>query len=163
CRDRRLREWLERSIRVRRPPHHCREPDDSAALIDPVGPASSDAKPRHRPTDREPLARHQLRMGRIAGGELPRVEHRGPRAACLLFGFLRRTFARSRLPGNAADADGLALLCALAWVVHPLNTESVSYITQRTESMMGLFYVGALYAAARALESSSHRLRWELL
>ena len=39
------------------------------------------------------------------------------------------------------DADYVALAAAVLWVVHPLNSESVSYLTERTESMMGLFYL----------------------
>jgi len=42
----------------------------------------------------------------------------------------------------------LALAVALVWVLHPLNTEVVDYITQRTESMMALFYLLTLYASA---------------
>ncbi len=75
-------------------------------------------------------------------------------AALALLGVLKRTLGR--------DRDGwLALFCALAWTVHPLNTEAVSYITQRTELLMGLFYFCSLYAAIRALESS-RPLQWEI-
>jgi Tfp pilus assembly protein PilF len=36
------------------------------------------------------------------------------------------------------------------WLVHPLQTESVDYLTQRTELMMGLFYLLTLYCAIHA-------------
>src|SRR5262249_47247159 len=42
---------------------------------------------------------------------------------------------------------------ALLWAVHPLNTEAVDYLTQRTESMVALFYLLTLYAAMRAVGS----------
>ena len=35
--------------------------------------------------------------------------------------------------------------------VHPLNSEAVNYVTQRTESLMALFYLLTLYCARRAL------------
>ncbi len=46
-------------------------------------------------------------------------------------------------------ADPLALLVALVWALHPLQTESVVYVSQRTESMMGLCYLATLYGSLR--------------
>ena len=46
-------------------------------------------------------------------------------------------------------ADLLALTTALWWAVHPLQTETVVYITQRTELMVGFFYLATLYASLR--------------
>ena len=59
---------------------------------------------------------------------------------------------------NKTDIGGVALdrpqatttgLTALAWLVHPLLSETVEYVTQRTESMMGLAYLVTLYCAVR--------------
>ena len=50
-------------------------------------------------------------------------------------------------------ATGLALTVALVWGVHPLQTESVTYLIQRTEALMGLFYLLTLYLAIRAMAS----------
>ena len=44
-----------------------------------------------------------------------------------------------------------AFAVALLWALHPLNSEVVNYISQRTESMMAAFYLLTLYAAIRAL------------
>jgi tetratricopeptide (TPR) repeat protein len=55
------------------------------------------------------------------------------------------------LKGPRCDALDLALAVALIWTLHPLNTEVVDYITQRTESMMALCYLITLYASARAV------------
>ena len=41
----------------------------------------------------------------------------------------------------AGVADPLAFAGALVWSLHPLNTESVAYVTQRTEVLMGLMYL----------------------
>ena len=72
-------------------------------------------------------------------------------AGLLLLGVLRRTFART---GGvvAGRADGLALAAAAIWLVHPLNSEVVNYLTQRTESLMAVCYLLTLYAGIRALD-----------
>lgn len=77
-------------------------------------------------------------------------------AALALFGLARRTLARH---SDAGEAAALAVVLALLWALHPLQTESVSLVSQRTESLCGLFYLLALYAFARAMESATPR-RW---
>jgi Flp pilus assembly protein TadD len=75
-------------------------------------------------------------------------------AGLVLFGIVRRTLRMPRVPSRyAAAADGLALAAALLWVVHPLQTESVTYIYQRMESLMGLFYLLTLYCFLRSAAS----------
>ena len=58
-----------------------------------------------------------------------------------------------------------ALASGLLWALHPLQTESVSYVIQRAESMGGLFVLLALYAFIRsAAEPPGRPLRrgaWE--
>jgi tetratricopeptide (TPR) repeat protein len=75
-------------------------------------------------------------------------------AALLLFGLARRTL---RLPGipvrYATRAEWLALAIALFWVLHPLQTESVTYLTQRAEALMGMFYLLTMYAVLRGATS----------
>jgi protein O-mannosyl-transferase len=73
-------------------------------------------------------------------------------AACalLLFAFLRRMLTG---PGR----DELALAAALLWSVHPLNSEVVDYLTQRSESLMALFFLSTLYCALR---SAGARRAW---
>jgi tetratricopeptide (TPR) repeat protein len=43
----------------------------------------------------------------------------------------------------------LALALASLWTLHPLQTESVTYIVQRAESLCGLFYLATLYCVIR--------------
>jgi tetratricopeptide (TPR) repeat protein len=82
-------------------------------------------------------------------------------AALALFGVLRHTLRRPQLPAAlAARADPLALLCALLWFVHPLQTQAVTYIVQRSESMMGLLLLLTLYGSLRAFESG--RTAWRV-
>jgi tetratricopeptide (TPR) repeat protein len=49
---------------------------------------------------------------------------------------------------------------ALLWTVHPLQTECVNYVTQRSESLMALFYLLTLYCAIRA-EAGRRALAWQ--
>ncbi len=84
-------------------------------------------------------------------------------AALTLFGIVRRTLALPPLAerfGSAASA--LAFAVALLWMVHPLQTESVTYIVQRGESLMGLFYLLTLYCAIRGFSSPHHRGTWHM-
>ena len=78
-------------------------------------------------------------------------------SALVLGGIVRRTVWR--VTGDPAQADAVAFSSALLWLLHPLNSEVVGYVTQSTESMMGLFYLLTLYAAIRAVEAS-HPARW---
>ncbi len=72
-------------------------------------------------------------------------------AALVLFGVVRRTLLSPRLCGRfQAAAPWLAFAVALVWVVHPLHTSAVTYVVQRVESLMGLFYLLTLYCAIRA-------------
>jgi len=74
-------------------------------------------------------------------------------AALVLFGVVRRTLLRPTLqPTFGAAAPWLALAIALIWMVHPLQTAAVTYVVQRVESLMGLFYLLTLYCAIRASE-----------
>src|SRR5262249_45547999 len=71
-------------------------------------------------------------------------------AALALFVIVDRTLRTDKLSTRfGADSTMLALVAALIWTVHPLQTQSVTYIIQRGESLMGLFYLAALYCSIR--------------
>ncbi len=75
-------------------------------------------------------------------------------AALLLYGLIRRTLSRGSLGERYGKvAWGLALTTALLWLVHPLQTESVTYVFQRFESLMGLFFIATFYCFVRAQDS----------
>lgn len=83
-------------------------------------------------------------------------------AALMLYGIVRHALRMRRVPSDVSrDADYVALAAALLWVVHPLNSESVNYLTERTESIMGFFYLTTLYASIRAADARrSNRHEW---
>lgn len=79
-------------------------------------------------------------------------------AALLLMGVLRRSLLTSVVSarfGTAAAA--LSFWTALLWALHPLQTETVVGIAQRTESLCALFLLLALYAFIRATSESGVR------
>jgi tetratricopeptide (TPR) repeat protein len=77
--------------------------------------------------------------------------------ALLVYGLVRRTAARS-----GGDAGWFALVVALIWGLHPLQTEAVTYISQRAEALVAFFYLLTLYAFARSVESPAP-FRWQVL
>jgi tetratricopeptide (TPR) repeat protein len=124
--------------------------------------------PRQSPLGGRPIVSLSLAINYAAGGLSPLGYHAGNLgihvlAGLLLFGIVRRTLTTPALAARfATAADSLAFACALFWLTHPLQTEVIDYLTQRTESMMGLFYLLTLYAAIRAMSSGGERVwRWE--
>ena len=78
-------------------------------------------------------------------------------AGLTLLGVVRRTLQQPRLLGCfGRAANGLALTIAILWAVHPLQTESVTYVIQRAESIMGLFYLLTLYCFIRGVGHGIH-------
>ena len=78
-------------------------------------------------------------------------------AGLTLFGIVRRTL----VPRAGPAAALIAFSAALLWTLHPLQTESVTYIVQRAESLMGLFYLLTLYGFIRGAEADGRpRRRW---
>ncbi|HTX67334.1 MAG TPA: tetratricopeptide repeat protein [Opitutaceae bacterium] len=71
-------------------------------------------------------------------------------AALALFGIIRRTL--HRLPALRPDATLFAFAAALLWTLHPLVTESVTCVVQRTELLVSLFYLLTLYCFIRGAE-----------
>jgi hypothetical protein len=79
--------------------------------------------------------------------------------ALLLFGILRRTFALPVLRERfGSSAVFLAFAIALLWALHPLDTQAVTYIVQRAESLVSLFYLLTLYCTIRGAESGNAKL-----
>ena len=55
-----------------------------------------------------------------------------------------------------------AAAVALIWLVHPLNTETVVYVTQRTELILAFFFLSTFYFAARSATAATDgaRVSW---
>jgi len=122
--------------------------------------------PRHGVLTSRPIVNLSFAINYAIGGLSVRGYHVGNvslhiLSALVLFAIVRTTLATPKLRDRFAPAsNGLALACALVWMVHPLQTESVDYVTQRTELMMGLFYLLTLYFSIRAAGASAPD-RWQ--
>ena len=108
-------------------------------------------------TDRRPVANLSLAINYALDGTNVVGYHVFNLAAHILagltlFGVVRRSL---RLPSVqlTSAATPLALITALIWIVHPLQTNAVTYIIQRTEVLAGLFYLATLYCVLRGAES----------
>ena len=82
-------------------------------------------------------------------------------AGLVLFGIVRRTLLAPSLRERwGAGALPLGALIAAVWSLHPVQTESVTYLSQRAESLMGLFYLLTLYLFIRSTNSSRPAVWW---
>ncbi len=143
--------------------------DDQTAILDnatirQLSPLSVPLSPqRDTPVAGRPLVNLTFAINYAAGG----LDPRGYRltniaihllAALTLFGLVRRTLRLPSLaPQFGEQATNLAWVVALIWMLHPIQTETIDYVTQRTESMMGLFYLLTMYCSVRALEARPGR------
>jgi Flp pilus assembly protein TadD len=81
-------------------------------------------------------------------------------AALLLFGIVRRTLAGSfAFLTDQRTSTWLAASAALIWELHPLASEAVNYVIQRTELLASLFLLLTLYCVIRG-SSSRRGWRW---
>lgn len=76
-------------------------------------------------------------------------------AALTLFALIAGTLRLPRFDEKLTRQRALSIAFAVAclWAVHPLTTQSVTYIVQRAEAMMGLFYLLTLYTLLRTARS----------
>jgi protein O-mannosyl-transferase len=133
-------------------------------LSDPLTP------PRETPVAGRPLVNLSFAINYALGGLNETGYHAGNIAihiacALLLFAIVRRTLLNKESGEISQEArplfqpaDTTAVVVALLWMVHPLQSEAVNYITQRSESLMALFFLLTLYAAIRARPARPVRL-----
>ena len=120
---------------------------------------------RETPVAGRPLVALSFALNHRVGGLEVRGYHLANIAihictSLLVFGIARRTLRTPRLRSRyGAENTALAFAIALIWTVHPLNTETVDYVTQRTESLMAFMLMLTLYASIRGLEDT-RSTRW---
>ena len=72
-------------------------------------------------------------------------------AAFLLYATVATLFNTPRLRRcHRGQAHAVALLTAVLWAVHPLQTQAVTYIVQRMAAMAALFYLLSIYLYLKA-------------
>lgn len=88
-------------------------------------------------------------------------------AGMFLFLLIRDTVTISRKTQHSPfvtdtiDPSWLAFAVALVWLVHPLQTQSVTYIVQRMNSMAAMFYMMSMWLYVQARLSGTG-LKWYL-
>lgn len=75
-------------------------------------------------------------------------------AGLFLLGVVRRTLDRVAPAWTGYPRVLTGMLAAALWVAHPVQTESVTYLSQRAETLMGMLYLGSLYAFVRGCGSA---------
>ncbi len=119
---------------------------------------------REVPTAGRPLVNLSMAVNYALGGLAVRGYHLwniGCHLLCaiVLLMAARRALLHARVPDwLRQSAANVALVIALIWMVHPLNSEVVDYLTERSESMMALAFLITMYASDRALGSKRRRL-----
>jgi protein O-mannosyl-transferase len=77
-------------------------------------------------------------------------------AALMLFIIMLRILSSSEMSVRyGAAAVPFSFVCALLWGLHPIQTQAVTYISQRCESLMALFVLATYYLALCGWQSSS--------
>ena len=113
-----------------------------------------------------PVANFSLAISHALSGERPWGYHAVNfavhlAAGGLLYGLVRRTLRRPGLMEKfGRDADGIALAVAAVWLLHPLQTATVTYVMQRTEGLMALGFLVTLDFFARGADSAKPRGWW---
>ena len=110
------------------------------------------------PVSGRPLVNLAFAANRALGGAAPFGYHVGNiilhvLTGLALFAVLRRTLVRPVVSASVrVEADRIAGAVALLWLVHPLCTAAVSYLSQRTELMVSLCYLLTLLGVGKAAE-----------
>lgn len=80
-------------------------------------------------------------------------------ATTLLYWIVKRTILLANFcEACSSAASGIGLATALVFELHPLQTQSVTYLYQRFESLMGMFFLAAIFCFVWAI-GSPHRYR----
>lgn len=129
--------------------------------------------PLQPPIENPMSARPLVNLSFAANYHFGKFDPRGYRAvnialhfcnALLVYSIVCRTLRLPHfdaLPAHAAP--WLATFAALLWAGHPLLTEAVVYVTQRTELMVAFCYLATLYASLRYwTANSTGARRWWL-
>ena len=80
----------------------------------------------------------------------------------LLYFFVKSTFRTPALRSRYDNYRWIAFFTAAVWMVHPLQTQSVSYIVQRMNSLCAMFYVLSILFYARFRLSGQQKNKWWL-
>lgn len=144
--------------------------DDQLAIIDnpTLQSFALFAPPRATPVARRPLVNATFALDSKLFGLSPQAFHATNlliHGLCTLLAYacLRRLLRAPGLPSWLTENATVYALCiALVWCVHPMTSETVLYATQRTESCVALWYLGALWLLTREAQLGVRTWPWVL-
>ena len=79
-----------------------------------------------------------------------------------LYLFIKITLGLPAMHSRFGNSRWLPFIAALIWLVHPLHTQSVTYIVQRMNSMASMFYILSMLCYARARLTQGPTVKWFL-
>ncbi|MGD9268694.1 MAG: tetratricopeptide repeat protein, partial [Desulfobacterales bacterium] len=77
-----------------------------------------------------------------------------------LFLFIQITLNLPSIRNQYDSGITIAFFGALLWLVHPIQTQSVTYIVQRLNSLAALFYILAFWMYVRGRLSNQKKIKW---
>ena len=83
-------------------------------------------------------------------------------AGVFLFVFIKTTLRLPALESRFGNSRWLPYIAVLIWLVHPLHTQSITYIVQRMNSMASLFYILSMLCYAKARLTQRPTIKWLL-
>jgi tetratricopeptide (TPR) repeat protein len=81
-------------------------------------------------------------------------------SGCFLFYLVKLTLHTPALHARYAEYGWIPFFTAFIWLVHPLQTQSVTYLVQRMNSMAAMFYVLSLLLYLKFRMSDGGRSKW---
>ena len=124
--------------------------------------------PRETPVAGRPLANFSFALDLARAGLVPAAFHLTNLAlhalvALLAWATLRRFLSLASMPSALRErAEPVALVTALLFAAHPIAVELVLYTTQRTEALVAVFYLAAMWLVLRAHDVGTTRA-WPVL
>jgi hypothetical protein len=80
-----------------------------------------------------------------------------------LYLLVQATIRTPALRARYAKFGWIPFFTAFIWLVHPLQTQSVTYLVQRMNSLAAMFYVLSLWLYVKFRLSAGRRAKWPLL
>ncbi len=80
-----------------------------------------------------------------------------------LYAFVKATMQTPTLRARYAGSGWIPFFTAFIWLVHPLQTQSVTYLVQRMNSLAAMFYVLSMLLYVKFRLNTGNRSKWLLL
>ena len=88
--------------------------------------------------------------------------YRTAAAGIFLYLLVQAILSTPALRDKYASYRWIPLFTAMIWLVHPIQTQSVTYLVQRMNSLSAMFYILSLLLYAKARLAEGKRKKWLL-